>query len=117
MSVESLMPNLIKRKFVIKAKGRAESQVVIHLQNLSWPDHGTPEEEDCAILKTTLEYIREHHQMSTEDLKKTPESGNKILLHCSAGIGRTGTVIAIYNLQLTALALTNYVKQCKFLSK
>lgn len=61
VSVESLMPNLIKRKFLIKAKGRAESQVVIHLQNLSWPDHGTPEEEDCAILKTTLEYIREHH--------------------------------------------------------
>lgn len=106
------MPNLIKRKFVIKAKGRAEAQVVIHLQNLSWPDHGTPEEEDCAILKTTLDYIREHHQM-TQD--KSPEAGNKILLHCSAGIGRTGTVIAIYNLQLTALALSNYVKQCKFL--
>lgn len=67
------MPNLIKRKFVIKVKGKSESQVVIHLQNLSWPDHGTPEEEDCAILRTILEYMREHHKIDadSEQLDKT----------------------------------------------
>ena len=60
------MPNLIKRKFQIKVKGKAEMQTVIQLQNLSWPDHGTPEEEDCAILKVILDYIREHHQTNQE---------------------------------------------------
>ena len=48
ISVESLMPNLIKRKMqlrVIDSKGKvSKTRIVTQLQYLTWPDHGAPEE-------------------------------------------------------------------------
>jgi protein tyrosine phosphatase len=86
ISVETLIPNLIKRKLQV-----GNSRTVTHLQCLSWPDHGAPEQSDYIIISKLLEYISEFHE-------KSIESDSKIILHCSAGIGRTGTLIAIYNL-------------------
>lgn len=74
---------------------------VTHLQYLTWPDHGAPEEQDYKIIASILTSIEEHKDQG------------KVVLHCSAGIGRTGSLIAIYNLQLTATTMFNYQKQCK----
>ncbi|CDW79453.1 protein tyrosine phosphatase [Stylonychia lemnae] len=93
ISVESIMPNLIQRK--IKIINIEEERFMIHLQYLAWPDYGAPEATDFKIVGQILEYIREYHQKSLSN-----NSENKIVIHCSAGIGRTGTILAIYNIQL-----------------
>ena len=76
ISVESLMPNLIKRKMqlrVIDSKGQvSKTRIVTQLQYLTWPDHGAPEEQDYKIIKTILENVREHHKASVDEESKHP---------------------------------------------
>ncbi|NXT59376.1 PTPRV phosphatase, partial [Pluvianellus socialis] len=63
---------------------RAERQVS-HLHYTAWPDHGIP--ESTSSIMTFRELVREHIH-STKDAGPT-------LVHCSAGVGRTGTFIAL----------------------
>uniref|UniRef100_A0A8D0KR65 protein-tyrosine-phosphatase n=1 Tax=Strix occidentalis caurina TaxID=311401 RepID=A0A8D0KR65_STROC len=58
---------------------------VSHLHYTAWPDHGIP--ESTTSIMTFRELVREHIQ-STKDAGPT-------LVHCSAGVGRTGTFIAL----------------------
>lgn len=66
------------------------------MQYLTWPDHGAPDESDFKIISKTLDFIREFHQRSVLN-----NNENKLVFHCSAGIGRSGTIIAIYNVMLS----------------
>ena len=68
---------------------------MIHLQYLAWPDYGAPESQDFKVIGRILETMREFHQRSLAS-----NSENKIVVHCSAGIGRTGSILSIYNIQL-----------------
>ncbi|XP_064420995.1 tyrosine-protein phosphatase non-receptor type 21 [Latimeria chalumnae] len=67
-----------------------QERTIWHLQYTDWPDHGCPED-----LKGFLSYLEEiqsvrRHTNSTID----PKSPNPpVLVHCSAGVGRTGVVI------------------------
>lgn len=60
---------------------------------MTWPDYGAPESTDFKIIGKILDFMRDHHQRSLAN-----NSENKIVIHCSAGIGRTGTIIALYNI-------------------
>nr|XP_034322286.1 uncharacterized protein LOC105328158 isoform X3 [Crassostrea gigas] len=64
-----------------------KSRLITHLQYTGWPDHGTP---------SPLELLAYHRYVSLA-IEKRPES--KLVVHCSAGIGRTGTFIALDALQ------------------
>jgi tyrosine-protein phosphatase non-receptor type 12/18/22 len=59
-----------------------ESTTVTQLQFLGWPDHGVPNEtkQVIALVKLTRHYS---------------EINKPILVHCSAGVGRTGTFCVI----------------------
>ncbi|XP_067099943.1 tyrosine-protein phosphatase non-receptor type 21 isoform X1 [Osmerus mordax] len=67
-----------------------QERTVWHLQYTDWPDHGCP--EDFKGFLTYLEEIQSvrRHTNSTSEAKNTTLP---VLVHCSAGVGRTGVVI------------------------
>lgn len=58
-----------------------EIQLVTHLNYTGWPDHGTPTQPEQLL--TFISYMRHVHR------------SGPIITHCSAGIGRSGTLICI----------------------
>uniref|UniRef100_A0A803WGV3 protein-tyrosine-phosphatase n=1 Tax=Ficedula albicollis TaxID=59894 RepID=A0A803WGV3_FICAL len=67
-------------------KGRSKAvREIWHYQYLSWPDHGVPSEPGGVL--SFLDQINQKQE-------SIPNAG-PILVHCSAGIGRTGTIIVI----------------------
>ncbi|XP_053921801.1 tyrosine-protein phosphatase non-receptor type 13 isoform X2 [Cuculus canorus] len=58
-----------------------EARHISHLNFIAWPDHDTPSQPDDLL--TFISYMRHVHK------------SGPIITHCSAGIGRSGTLICI----------------------
>ena len=71
-----LINSLTKKEIIVKQ---------IHF--IGWPDHGVPDTKDGKIFNIFTEIIK----LVDEYRKDCP-----IVVHCSAGVGRTGTFISIY---------------------
>ncbi|XP_058480724.1 receptor-type tyrosine-protein phosphatase O isoform X2 [Solea solea] len=83
MLSETESPEWIIRKFRL---GYAdESQDILHLNYTSWPDHGVP---TVNAIESILQFVHIVRQQANRT--KDP-----IIVHCSAGVGRTGTFIAL----------------------
>jgi protein tyrosine phosphatase len=68
-----------------------QTRQIMHLWYNSWPDHGVPRTEEGRPDPTNLLYmIRDSHRSEAE-----LNEGGPMLTHCSAGVGRSGTVIAL----------------------
>ncbi|XP_073420709.1 receptor-type tyrosine-protein phosphatase O isoform X7 [Dendrobates tinctorius] len=63
----------------------AEAQHVMHFNFTAWPDHGVPA---ASAAESILQFVYMVRQKATKT--KGP-----ITVHCSAGVGRTGTFIAL----------------------
>ncbi|KAG5656195.1 hypothetical protein KAF25_009071 [Fusarium avenaceum] len=87
-SYEELADGAIeKRKLLMKLSGEEETRVVWHLLYRRWPDFGVPELED---LDSFFELMRLSRELSAP--------ANPRIIHCSAGVGRTGTFITLEHL-------------------
>lgn len=63
----------------------SEERTVRHFHFTAWPDHGVPDGTDALIrFRDTL---RQHIE--------TNSGGAPTVVHCSAGVGRTGTIITL----------------------
>ncbi|XP_062584245.1 receptor-type tyrosine-protein phosphatase alpha-like [Saccostrea cucullata] len=80
---EKIYAFYIIRKIKITHKGLKDSRLITQYHYTAWPDHGTPEPL-CLVV---------FHDHVTRTREK--QYGGPTLVHCSAGIGRTGTYIAI----------------------
>ncbi|XP_064476684.1 receptor-type tyrosine-protein phosphatase mu-like isoform X2 [Ornithodoros turicata] len=83
------------RSFKLHKSGAAAKRVVKQFHFTAWPDHGVP-----AYPFSLMEVL---------DLAKAtaPSSKAPLLLHCSAGVGRTGTIVLLD----MALAMANAEKR------
>ncbi|XP_007430100.1 receptor-type tyrosine-protein phosphatase V-like [Python bivittatus] len=73
------------REFKLQHKGLNMERRVSHLHYTAWPNHGVPESTISMI--AFIELVRAHMQSVNEC--------GPILVHGSAGVGRTGTFIAL----------------------
>uniref|UniRef100_A0AC34G1I6 Protein tyrosine phosphatase n=1 Tax=Panagrolaimus sp. ES5 TaxID=591445 RepID=A0AC34G1I6_9BILA len=69
---------------IIESSSKKPLQTVHHIHHRSWPDHGIP------ILVAPIVDIFKNH------VEKSLETQKPVVVHCSAGIGRTGCFIAAY---------------------
>lgn len=75
------------REFTVnKEGGGKEERKIYHFHFQAWPDHGVPSDPGCV-----LNFLHDVNAMQ-ESLDAPP---GPIVVHCSAGIGRTGTFIVI----------------------
>uniref|UniRef100_A0A8C2WLJ2 Protein tyrosine phosphatase non-receptor type 13 n=1 Tax=Cyclopterus lumpus TaxID=8103 RepID=A0A8C2WLJ2_CYCLU len=78
---DQYLDNFVIRLIEVKDVQTNEIQRVTHLNYTGWPDHGTPSQPEQLL--TFISYMRHVHR------------SGPIVSHCSAGIGRSGTLICI----------------------
>uniref|UniRef100_A0A672KF07 Receptor-type tyrosine-protein phosphatase C n=1 Tax=Sinocyclocheilus grahami TaxID=75366 RepID=A0A672KF07_SINGR len=80
---EQHCPDYTIRHLILNNREKASEREVTHIQFISWPDHGVPG-DPCLLLKLR------RRVNSFKNFFSGP-----VVVHCSAGVGRTGTYIGI----------------------
>uniref|UniRef100_UPI0037E94D6D receptor-type tyrosine-protein phosphatase beta n=1 Tax=Semicossyphus pulcher TaxID=241346 RepID=UPI0037E94D6D len=86
MLSESVLPEWTIREFKITSESSCSyPRVLRHFHYTVWPDHGVPESTQSLIqfVRTVRDYV-----------DRSPSTGATVV-HCSAGVGRTGTFISL----------------------
>ncbi|ELR03808.1 hypothetical protein VC83_04737 [Pseudogymnoascus destructans] len=76
------------RKLVMRVEGEQKEKVIWHLLYTQWPDFGIPAENETASLLNLIALSKEKNATPT----------NPKIVHCRAGVGRSGTFIALDHL-------------------
>jgi len=76
---------IVIREIIIKNNLTNNEKTITQIHYKGWPDHGAPDIKDA--YKDFLYMIKKVDEIKNE---------NPAVVHCSAGVGRTGTFISIY---------------------
>ncbi|XP_071181848.1 uncharacterized protein [Mytilus edulis] len=104
LNVEKERTAYVTREITIEDKKTSKKRKITQYHFTAWPDHGTPD---------PLYLVLFHRHVMSDT--KAGHSG-PLLVHCSAGIGRTGTYIALDAL-LEEGRTTGFLDIFKFLKK
>ncbi|WWC72702.1 uncharacterized protein I206_106666 [Kwoniella pini CBS 10737] len=77
--------------------GQTDPTTLLHYHFDSWPDHGVPEGKAVQALSKLIDEVEQRRQ----------SLNCEVWVHCSAGVGRTGTFIALSSLRRPGKALNN----------
>lgn len=87
-SVEMICNNsVVKSRLSLRVKGERAPRTIWHFRYCRWPDFGVPADGDLDHFFDLMRLSREH----------SSPNGPRVV-HCSAGVGRTGTFIALEHL-------------------
>ncbi|KAG3073199.1 hypothetical protein PI125_g22307 [Phytophthora idaei] len=79
----------IVRRLKIWKDGSGEGRVIQHIQLTTWPDHGVL--RDFRVIAPMLDAVNSYRDEASRRYKVD----TRVVVHCSAGIGRSGTFIAV----------------------
>lgn len=80
-------------ELIIHNNATREQRDVVHFWFNTWPDHGVPTKKGTTTIypDTTIDMLQEVRRTRA----KMDSNAAPLLVHCSAGVGRTGTFIII----------------------
>jgi len=83
------IPKTIKRLIKI-----SEKQQVVHYECKWWPDHGIPDSDCLSLMISSLQ----------------TKGVSRVIVHCSAGVGRTGSFVALYGSLTSSVSIDEAVR-------
>ncbi|EDQ89832.1 uncharacterized protein MONBRDRAFT_1775, partial [Monosiga brevicollis MX1] len=109
---EVLSPNVTRRLFEIHHQDEDRVQEVVHLQMTTWPDHGSPRNPEAF-----LELHRRFREAQRNARNSRSGPVGLPIVHCSAGVGRSGTFICLDTVFETLLAGRDPVEPLAIISR
>ena len=93
----------------LELSGRTSSLKVTQFHYTAWPDRGVPQSPQHFLAFRNA--VADDHQRCASAAKAAGDPRSPILVHCSAGVGRTGTFCCVHSC-LNLLPFINFVRHC-----